>query len=106
MSYKSLRSEAVSIIRKNIREDMEMGIPNLSQTPMSGYVSQEPRETSDDPDQGGSMAKIELRAMADMASQLEMILQDDQKLEPWIQAKLAMAKQDLTGVYNYMKYKK
>jgi hypothetical protein len=57
-----------------------------------------------DEDYEGEMAKTQLKAMANKAMQLVMMLKDDQELEAWVQSKLTRAKADIDGVFDYMMY--
>ena len=50
------------------------------------------------------MAKTQLRALANKAIALAMFLSDDQVVEPWVQAKIAVAKDNVTAVHDYMVY--
>jgi hypothetical protein len=97
--YKSLNSLAIGIMsRKKLAEDLGNYSASAPSTPVS-----QPSATDDDE---GSMAKIQLSALANMASELNSSIQDNQQLEAWVQSKIAIASEMLTGVYNYMKYKK
>lgn len=53
-------------------------------------------------DESAEMAKTQLKAMAAKAAALEAALSDDQIIEPWVQSKLAVAKQMITDVHDYM----
>jgi hypothetical protein len=55
-------------------------------------------------DESAEMAKTELRALANKALHLAMQLGDDQMVEPWIQAKIAVAKDNVSSVHDYMIY--
>ena len=58
----------------------------------------------DDDDESAEMAKTQLRALANKAMNLAMQLNDDQVVEPWVQAKIAVAKDNVTAVHDYMVY--
>lgn len=53
-------------------------------------------------DESAEMAKTQLRALANKAMHLVMQLSDDQVVEPWIQAKIAVAKDNVSAVHDYM----
>jgi hypothetical protein len=57
-----------------------------------------------DDDESAEMAKTQLRALANKAMHLVMQLSDDQVVEPWIQAKIAVAKDNVSAVHDYMVY--
>jgi hypothetical protein len=55
-------------------------------------------------DESAEMAKTQLRALANKALHLAMQLSDDQVVEPWVQSKIAVAKDHVTAVHDYMVY--
>lgn len=55
-------------------------------------------------DESAEMAKTQLRALANKAMNLAMKLSDDQMVEPWVQSKIAIAKDYVTAVHDYMMY--
>lgn len=55
-------------------------------------------------DESAEMAKTQLRALANKAMHLVMQLNDDQVVEPWVQAKIAVAKDNVSAVHDYMVY--
>jgi predicted small secreted protein len=55
-------------------------------------------------DESAEMAKTQLRALANKALHLAMQLNDDQVVEPWVQSKIAVAKDYVTAVHDYMLY--
>lgn len=57
-----------------------------------------------DGDESAEMAKTQLRALANKALHLAMQLGDEQMIEPWVQAKIAVAKDNVTAVHDYMVY--
>jgi hypothetical protein len=57
-----------------------------------------------DGDESAEMAKTQLRALANKALHLAMQLNDDQIVEPWVQSKIAVAKDYVTAVHDYMVY--
>jgi hypothetical protein len=57
-----------------------------------------------DDDESAEMAKTQLRALANKALHLVMQLSDDQIVEPWVQAKIAVAKDNVSAVHDYMVY--
>jgi hypothetical protein len=59
---------------------------------------------SKDNDESAEMAKTQLRAIANKALHLAMQLGDEQMIEPWVQAKIAVAKDHVTAVHDYMIY--
>jgi hypothetical protein len=59
---------------------------------------------SKDDDESAEMAKTQLRALANKAMALAMYLTDDMIVEPWVQSKIAVAKDQVTAVHDYMVY--
>ncbi|CAB4140644.1 hypothetical protein UFOVP395_46 [uncultured Caudovirales phage] len=59
---------------------------------------------SADEDESAEMAKTQLRALANKAIHLAMQLSDEQVVEPWVQSKIALAKDYVTSVHDYMLY--
>jgi hypothetical protein len=57
-----------------------------------------------DGDESAEMTKTELRALANKALHLVMQLSDSQVVEPWVQAKIAVAKENVSSVHDYMIY--
>lgn len=57
-----------------------------------------------DEDYEGEMAKTQLKAMANKAMHLVTMISDNQDLEAWVQSKLAMAKNEIDAVYDYLMY--
>jgi len=57
-----------------------------------------------DGDESAEMAKTQLRALANKALHLAMQLGDEQMIEPWVQAKIAVAKDHVSAVHDYMVY--
>ena len=57
---------------------------------------------SKDDDESAEMAKTQLRAIANKAMHLAMQLSDNQVVEPWVQAKIAVAKDNVSAVHDYM----
>ena len=55
-------------------------------------------------DESAEMAKTQLRALANKALALAMFLSDDQVVEPWVQSKIAVAKDHVSAVHDYMVY--
>lgn len=55
-------------------------------------------------DESAEMAKTQLRALANKAMHLALQLSDDQIVEPWVQSKIALAKDYVTTVHDYMLY--
>jgi len=58
----------------------------------------------DDTDEDGWMAKSQLYKTAKYAIGLHGMIQDTDNLEPWIQAKITRASEDLSAVKHYLEY--
>lgn len=61
-------------------------------------------EEYDDREEETSMVKAELRALADKADELVKKMPSSMHVEPWVQAKIAMAKLNVSSVHDYMIY--
>ena len=59
---------------------------------------------STDDDESAEMAKTELRALANKAMHLVMNIPDSMTIEPWVQSKIAKAKEMISSVHDYMIY--
>lgn len=55
-------------------------------------------------DESIEMAKTQLKALANKAMHLVMAMTDDMHVEPWIQAKIAVAKDNVSAVHDYLIY--
>lgn len=55
-------------------------------------------------DHEGSMAKADLGAIAQLASEINNMLDEDEELEGWVQAKITLAADYIEAVHRYMKY--
>lgn len=57
-----------------------------------------------DGDESAEMAKAELKAIANKALHLVMQIPDSMMIEPWVQSKIAKAKEHISSVHDYMVY--
>jgi len=58
----------------------------------------------DSEDESAEMAKTQLKAIAAKAMQLASNLSDDEVVEPWVQSKIAVAKDKIAAVHDYLMY--
>jgi hypothetical protein len=58
----------------------------------------------DSDDESAEMAKTQLKAIAAKAMQLASNLSDDEVIEPWVQSKIAVAKDKIAAVHDYLMY--
>lgn len=58
----------------------------------------------DSEDESAEMAKTQLKAIAGKAMQLASNLSDDEVVEPWVQSKIAVAKDNIASVHDYLMY--
>tara|TARA_Y100000592_G_scaffold95632_1_gene162578 strand:- start:4466 stop:4798 length:333 start_codon:yes stop_codon:yes gene_type:complete len=56
----------------------------------------------DYPDQEGSMAKRQLEDLAQYASELAMMMDDNTQLEGWVQSKITLAQDYISKVKHYL----
>jgi len=61
-------------------------------------------EAYDDRDEETSMVRSELKALADKATALAKSMPSSMHVEPWVQAKIAIAKDHVSAVHDYMTY--
>jgi hypothetical protein len=78
--------------KQAMKEDMAV--------PLVGSA-QPPRGKSEE---ASEMVKTELRALANKAMHLVMQMPDNMHVEPWVQAKIAQAKEMVSSVHDYMIY--
>lgn len=102
---KSEREEiAQAIAREN--PNMPMGKKMAIATAQAKKVAEDlamPLLQGDD-DSGADMVKTELRALSNKAMHLTMTMPDGMHVEPWVQAKIAQAKELVSSVHDYMVY--
>jgi hypothetical protein len=78
--------DAVASAKKHVKESLAM--------PLLGDMD----------DESAEMAKAQLKALAAKANALADQLSDDLMIEPWVQSKIAVAKDYVTSVHDYMIY--
>ena len=88
---KSVMYATATKVAKNMKEDLAQ--------PLVG--SAQPRGNSDE---AADMVKTELRALANKAMHLVMNMPQGMHVEPWVQAKIAQAKEMVSSVHDYMIY--
>ena len=99
-------------IRKLIKECMtelqnDMGAPYPAATNIAPPVQNAPLAQNIDPDgYEGRMAKNNLYKMAEYATVLQSLIQDNENLEPWVQEKIAVAASMMESVGHYLQYEK
>jgi hypothetical protein len=76
---------------KSVKEDL--AVPLLGGEPPRGHS-----------DEAAEMVKSELKALANKAMHLISQMPDSMHVEPWIQAKIAQAKEHVSAVHDYMIY--
>jgi len=64
----------------------------------------QPQQPRGDSDEAASMVRTELKALANKATHLTMNMPQGMHIEPWIQAKIAQAKEMVSAVHDYMIY--
>ena len=76
--------------------DMNEGSKNKKQSVTEGVL--------DDTDEDGWMAKSQLYKLAKYSIGLHGMISDTDNLEPWIQAKITRASEDMSSVKHYLEY--
>lgn len=69
------------------------------------YKGPKYKATTEDVDYEGEMAKTQLKALANKAAALSMMMKDDQQLEAWVQSKISNAKQMVDAIHDYLVYR-
>ena len=64
------------------------------------------KDRDDDGDGEGKMADGQLNRIADLATMIDEMVDDDTNLPEWVEAKITKAQDYLSAVMNYMKGKK
>jgi len=64
------------------------------------------KDRDDDGDGEGKMADSQLNRIADLATMIDEMVDDDTNLPEWVEAKITKAQDYLSAVMNYMKGKK
>ena len=93
---------------KNMIAEELNGSSVLLEMPVGPIVGQEQTGpyTKDPDGYEGNMAKRSLFHMAAQAQQLHDMLQDDENLEPWVQAKITKAADYLEKAFKSISYEK
>ena len=89
--------------RKLDQENMHK-VDKMKQESKSNKKDQLSEGVLDDTDEDGWMAKSQLYKMAKYAIKLHAMIQDTDNLEPWIQAKITRASEDMSSVKHYLEY--
>jgi hypothetical protein len=103
-----IQKTAKSVTGKKHFHDPDTGLNYNARTDNYKYTKETneslavPLIGSKDDDESAEMAKTQLRALANKALHLVMQLSDDQVVEPWVQAKIAVAKDNVSAVHDYM----
>ena len=93
-------------LKRMIAEELN-GSSVLLEMPQMNMLDPASNNYEKDPDgYEGDMAKRSLYHMAAQAQQLHDILQDDENLEPWVQAKITKAADYLEKAFKAISYEK
>jgi hypothetical protein len=95
----------MKINEKEVSEEKYIGLTNLKRKigPMMNENTI-PIFNSHDSDEAVDMVKTELRAMANKAMHLVMAMPAGMHVEPWVQSKIAQAKEMVSSIHDYMIY--
>lgn len=94
------KATKISHYRTDRNKHMEEEVNEDLAVPLLGG-DHPPRGNSDE---AAEMVKTELKALANKAMHLVMQMPDNMHVEPWVQAKIATAKELVSGVHDYMIY--
>tara|TARA_Y100001973_G_C5206652_1_gene341928 strand:- start:6173 stop:6583 length:411 start_codon:yes stop_codon:yes gene_type:complete len=87
-------------LQEIIKEELEMSQKDPNMAP---YEAKKDNKATDDVDDlEGDMAKNQLIKMAKYALGLSLVLEDDQQLESWVQAKITLANDYISKVKHYL----
>lgn len=81
-------------------------MPMMEEGGEEHHHEEEPKQDEGEYDQEGDMAKSDLQIMADAALELHGMLQDEENLPEWVQAKITLASDYIDTARDYMKAKK
>lgn len=88
----------------------DMGIPttvtNFAPPVQPANPPQSQTQNIDPDGYEGRMAKNNLFKMAEYATALHNMIQDNQNLEPWVEEKIAVAASMIDSVKHYLEYEK
>ena len=84
--------------------DPTMGQPELDQPDLGGAPAADHQPLEPNDDQEGKMAKADLYKLATYSHKLFKQLNDEDKLESWVQAKITKAADYMASVYHYLEY--
>jgi hypothetical protein len=85
----------------------EQTVSNMANaTPNAPFPMQQMGNSMSLPEEEGRMAKGNLFKMAEAATMLHNIIEDNENLEPWVEEKIAVATEMIGSVADYLKYNK
>ena len=87
-------------LQKIIQEELEMAQMDPNMTEYGVQDDDNKSKNIDDPE--GEMAKSQLIKMAKYALGLSLVLEDDQQLDSWVQAKITLACDYVSKVKHYL----
>jgi hypothetical protein len=94
-------------LRQLIKEELRQSSSVLLETPeLDENMHQAPADDKDPDGYEGHMARKSLYHMAAQSQQLHDMLQDDENLEPWVQAKITKAADYLEAAFKSITYEK
>jgi len=93
-------------LKKMIAEELNGSSVLLEMPQQMNMMDQTPEHDRDPDGYEGQMAKRSLYHMAAQAQQLHDMLQDDENLEPWVQAKITKAADYLEKAFKAISYEK
>ena len=113
MDDKMAKKEFIRAVKEELEKEKELGIKEDLQNEILGtYFANramkkiKSRDLDDDGDGEGKMADSQLNRIADLATMIDEMVDDNTNLPEWVESKITKAQDYMSAVMNYMKGKK
>lgn len=106
--YATATKQAMSEAKKAKPDFLDVDKDGDKKEPMKKAVADKKKKVTegvlDSSDDDGWMAKSQLYKLAKYAAELHRMINDSDDLEPWVQAKITSASDDISAVKHYLEY--
>lgn len=106
--YATATKQAMSETKKVKPDFLDVDKDGNKTEPMKQALKHKKKKVTegvlDSTDDDGWMAKSQLYKLAKYAAELHKMINDSDDLEPWVQAKITAASEDISAVKHYMEY--
>ena len=106
--YATATKQAMAEAKKAKPDFLDVDGDGDKSEPMKKAVKDKKKKVTegvlDSTDDDGWMAKSQLYKLAKYAAELHKMINDSDDLEPWVQAKITAASEDISAVKHYMEY--